>query len=75
MQMMSSRSVPMFLNLWGVSGPTTTMSPGPASMSSPSAVIRALPLRTIQVSEYGCLCRSGPAPGSLWTRKNETPEP
>jgi len=51
MQMISSRSGPMFLNLCGVSGPTTAMSPGPASMSSPSAVIRALPLRTTHVSE------------------------
>jgi hypothetical protein len=58
--MISSRSAPMFLNLCGVSGPTTTMSPGPASISFPSAVIRAFPLRTIHVSEYGCLCRSGP---------------
>ncbi len=65
MQTMSSRSLPAFLNLWGVFGPTTRMSPGPASMSSPSAVKRAAPERTIQVSEYGWRCRSGPAPGSL----------
>ena len=51
MQTISSRSSPVFLNLCGVSGPTTRMSPGPASNSSPSAVKRALPLRTIHVSE------------------------
>jgi hypothetical protein len=47
----SKRSSPMFLNLWGVSAPTTTMSPGATSTSSPSAVNRPRPERTIQVSE------------------------
>ena len=77
MQKISSRSspVPMFLNLCGVSGPTTITSPGPTSTSLPSAVIRAAPLRTIHVSEYGCLWRSGPSPGRLLTRKNEMSEP
>ena len=51
MQTMSSWPGPVFTNLCGVSAPTTTMSPGPASSSSPSAVKRAVPERTIQVSE------------------------
>jgi hypothetical protein len=58
MQMMPGRSVPTFLNLWGVSRPTTTMSPGPASMSS-FAVMRAEPERTIHVSEHGRLSYTG----------------
>src|SRR3954453_11753820 len=66
-----SRFVPLLTNLCGVFGGTITTWPGSTVMVSSPTVNVHVPAWHMNVSSYGCRCRSGPSPGAWRLMKKD----